>query len=196
MTSEWINGEWVTAEYQKSKKFNFQLIIQHLENVPKKILDIGCGLAWESRLLNQYYNSELWLVDGDINDNDSKDKGASLTNYHTTANDFLFYHPLSMLDTELKKLGTTNYHLINCNVLNIPDDIKFDLITSYLSCGFHYPVSTYKELFLKHSNENTKIIVDIRTELKSKKPIIEDGVEIVKVLYQHRKHMLTEIKLI
>lgn len=195
MTERWIGGEWGTEEYQLSKKFNFETIKNFLDFSPAKILDIGCGLAWESRLLNKHYGSELWLVDGDASNNAEKSNDATETNYHTDTKSFLYYHTLDLLDTKLKDLGTKNYHLIDCkNLDSIPSDIKFDLITSYLSCGFHYPVSTYKDFFLAHSHKNTKIIVDIRTNLKTKEPFLEAGVEIVNVLHQHKKHMLAQIR--
>jgi hypothetical protein len=100
------------------------------------------------------------------------------------------------LDAELRKLNTPTYHLIDCNVLNIRDDIKFDIITSWLSCGFHYPVSTYRELILKHSHKNTRVVVDLRTLGKGQEPILEGGVEIVSVLERYKKHVTAEIRFV
>jgi hypothetical protein len=192
----WINASWSTPEYQAEKKKNFEVITAYLKKSPSNLLDIGCGLAWESRMFGNQFNTELWLIDGDANNNKDKDNNSKETKYHESANSFLFYHTLELLDAELRKLNTPTYHLIDCNVLNIPDDIKFDVITSWLSCGFHYPVSTYRELILKHSHKNTRIIVDLRTPGKGQEPALESGVEIVSVLERYKKHVTAEIRFI
>lgn len=197
INSTWINSTWLTPEYQAEKKKNFDLVSAYLKSPPRKLLDIGCGLAWESRMIGNQFNTELWLIDGDADNNKDKDSNSKETKYHESANSFLFYHTLEQVDIELKKLNTTNYHLIDCNVLNIPDNIKFDVITSWLSCGFHYPVSTYRELILKHSHPDTKIIMDLR--LMHKKvalPELEAGVEIVSVLERYKKHVTAEIRFV
>jgi SAM-dependent methyltransferase len=198
MTKQWFgdDGLWDTELYQSYKKENFEIIDKFLDSAPMKILDIGCGLAWESRMFNEKYNSELWLLDGDTKDNDSKSPTAMTGKYHTSVDEFLFYHPLSELDIELKKLGTKNYHLIDCNNINIPEDIKFDLITSWVSCGFHYPVNTYKDLILNHSHPNTRVVMDLRVIYKkTNMPEKEEGVEIINVISQRNKYIMAELKL-
>jgi SAM-dependent methyltransferase len=192
----WIVEVWNTELYQQLKKENFELASKYLPVAPKKILDIGCGLAWESRLFNQTYGSELWLLDGDTENNDTKSPSAGTGDYHSTSDEFLYYYPLQKIDEELKKLGTENYHLIDCNNIQIDENIKFDLITSWVSCGFHYPSSTYRDLILKHSHPDTKIIFDIRIKTKQSTPFLEPGVEIVNRLNQRRKYVTAEIKFV
>jgi SAM-dependent methyltransferase len=193
--STWLNGEWSTLEYQEAKKLNFDLLDIELGNKPKTILDIGCGLAWESRLFNEKYDTELWLLDGDVSSNENKPKTSSEIDYHLTTEDFLFYHPLSFLKEELDKRGTKNYNLIDVNNISIPEDKKFDVITSWLSCGFHYPASVYRELILKHSHQDTRIFLDIRIHLKTKEIFYADsGIEIIKILSKHRKHINAEVQ--
>ena len=192
----WIDEVWNTELYQQLKRENFELVDKYLPSAPLKILDIGCGLAWESRLFNQKYGSELWLLDGDTKNNDTKLLTASEGEYHSTPNEFLYYYPLQKLDEELKKLGTQNYYLVDCNNIQIGEDVKFDLITSWVSCGFHYPSSTYRDLILKHSHVNTKIIFDIRIKTKQINPVLEGGVEIVQSLNKRRKYVTAEIKFV
>ena len=194
----WIGSEglWDTEMYQKEKRKNFEILDAYLTVPPKRILDIGCGLAWESRWFNEKYGTELWLLDGDTNNNKNKSKSARPVSYHSTPNTFLFYHSLETLDQELKKLKTQNYKLIDCNNINIPEDIKFDLITSWVSCGFHYPVSIYRDLILKHSTPDTKIIMDLRVVYKKiGLPEKEEGVEILNIVSKGNKHSMVDLKI-
>jgi SAM-dependent methyltransferase len=199
MTKPWLgnDGLWETELYQSYKKENFEILDKFLGSAPMKILDIGCGLAWESRLFNEKYGCELWLLDGDATEgNKNKSKESSDVKYHQSADSFLLYHSFEKLQSELDKLGTKNYHLIDCNNINIPEDIKFDLITSWVSCGFHYPVNTYKDLILKHSHANTRVVMDLRVIYKkTNMPEKEEGVEIINVISQRNKYIMAELKL-
>jgi len=190
---DWINEEWFTPEYQQLKKENFEKLDQYLESPPQRILDIGCGLAWESRLFGTKYNSELYLLDGDFDDN--PDDGSILVQarYSDDVKRFAFYYKLDFLASELNKLGTTNYKLIDCNAISIDDDVKFDLITSWVSCGFHYPINTYKDLILKHSHDKTIIVMDLRIPAKSQDPIVDDGVELVQIVNRRPKYVNAHI---
>jgi hypothetical protein len=184
---------WLSEEYFQEKKKNFDNLSNYLSIPPKNLLDIGCGLAWESRMFSDTYNTELWLLDGDASNNEARGS-TGYFNYHSTANTFGFYNSMEFLKSELDKRNTKNYNLIDANNITIPTDIKFDLITSWLSCGFHYPVSTYRDLILKHSHSDTKIIVDLRCHLKTKDIILEDTVEIVKIISVYKKYATAQIR--
>ena len=195
--STWLSGEWSTPEYQAAKKLNFDLLDAELTNPPTSILDIGYGLAWESRMFNDKYGTELWLLDGDTDSNANKSKLASVKDYHVDSNEFLFYHSMSWLKEQLDAAKTKNYNLIDVNDISIPKDKKFDVITSWLSCGFHYPASTYKDLILQHSHENTRIFLDIRVHLKNKEIFYNDNnIKILKILSKYRKHISAEIRFV
>jgi len=193
-TQDWMQGEWIYPDYQKMKEENFRILDNYLKIKPTKLLDIGCGLAWESRLFSEKYGTELWLVDGDVDANENKSSAADI-GYHTSSDNFLFYNKLETLEKKLNQLETKNYKLIDCNNISIPDDVKFDLITSWLSCGFHYPINTYKDLILKHSHENTVIVFDIRLQLKTHEIFYpEDNIEIIQSLATNRKRLTAHIK--
>ena len=195
--SRWLSGEWSTPEYQAAKKLNFDLLDAELKNPPISILDIGCGLAWESRMFNNKYGTELWLLDGDTALNTNTSELVSEDGYHVNPNEFLFYHPMSWLKEQLDAKETKNYNLIDVNNISIPKDKKFDVITSWLSCGFHYPASTYKDLILQHSHVNTRIFLDIRLHLKTKEIFYNDNsIEILKILSKHKKHINAEIRVV
>ena len=126
MESIWINDTWASAEYQEEKKKNFEVVTRYLKSPPTKLLDIGCGLAWESRMFGNQFNTELWLVDGDAENNKDKDSNSKETKWHASTNSFLFYHTIDLLDTELKKLETNIKNYITYYKNN--DDDTFDFI--------------------------------------------------------------------
>lgn len=192
---DWIQDEWSTPEYQEHKRQNFQLVDSYLPSPPARILDIGCGLAWESRMFNQKHGSELWLLDGDYDDNVQDGRVLKQARYCEDARDFAYYYKLDRLREELDALGTQNYHLIDCNRPGIDPSIKFDLITSWVSCGFHYPVATYRDLILKHSHDSTVIVMDLRVPTKSKQVVLDPGVEVVHVINTRPKYQTCRIKL-
>lgn len=191
-TQDWIADSWSDSYYYKIKEQNFYVLDNYLTVKPKRLLDIGCGLAWEPRLFSEKHSTEIWLMDGDLdlNENRSSDIG-----YHSSADKFLFYNKLETLNSELIKLQTQNYHLVDCNNISIPENIKFDVITSWFSCGFHYPINTYRDLILKHSHENTIVVVDIRVHEKTDEIFYpEENVEIVDILAKNRKRITAHIK--
>ena len=106
-SQNWLVEEWSDPEYKKYKEENFLALDSYLGFAPNSILDIGCGLAWESRMFNEKYGTELWLLDGDISNNittNSADVG-----WHENSKNFLYYNSLTVLDQELKKRNTKNF---------------------------------------------------------------------------------------
>ena len=192
------NRKWSGERYVAKRRANFETVDAYLNQSVGRLLDIGCGFAYESRWFNEKYGTELWLLDGDASTNDAKSESASYGNWNTISSELKFYHTFEFLDSKLKKLGTKNYHLIDANNINIPDDVKFDVITSWLSCGHHYPVNTYIELMRKHSHANTRILLDIRCKGTETNFIGVDGFEIVKVISNvgGKKRATVEIRLL
>jgi hypothetical protein len=195
-SAQW-SGKWTTERYTAKKRANFELVDSYLSQPVGKLLDIGCGFAHESRWFGEKYGTELWLLDGNQKHNVDKSNTASYGKWNTTADDLYFYHTFDFLDAKLQELGTKNYHLIDANNINIPEDVKFDVITSWLSCGHHYPVKTYIDLMKKHSHENTRIILDIRCKGTKTNFIGVDGFEVVDVVSHAggKKRATVEIKL-
>ncbi len=184
---------WISDTYIQRKIRNFEYIDQYFNISFKTILDIGCGKAYESREFQKKYGSQLWLVEGDSNKNDIKAGTAKSGKYQESVDNFLAYFPLEEVKRGLDELGTTNYTLLDSNNISIPDDIKFDLITSYLSCGYHYPLDTYKDIILKHSHKDTKLIFDIRN--RKGNLILPNGVKVLHEFYRHgSKYAMCQIE--
>ena len=147
-------------------------------------------------MFNEKYGTELYLLDGDFDDNAQDDRIQQQARYTTNSKNFAFYYQLNFLRNKLDELHTQNYHLVDCNNIDIPGDVKFDVITSWVSCGFHYPASTYRELILKHSHANTVVVMDLRIHAKQTNPIVEPNFEIVEIINQRAKYATSHIRFI
>lgn len=149
---------WNDLEYVKGKEQVFRDLDSYLTTPPKRILDIGCGYAHISEMFQKKYGTELYLLDGDVSESP---KTANRKAKYGPTEEFVFYVPVSELKQHWDSKGLT-YTFVDANKIFIPDDVKFDLVYSWISCGFHYPVSTYKELILKHTTEDSIVIMDFR----------------------------------
>ena len=65
-----------------------------------------------------------------------------------------------------------------------------------MSCGFHYPVNIYKELILKHSHPETRIVMDLRVMYKKTGMLeTEEGVKIIDIFNRRPKYVMAELEL-
>jgi hypothetical protein len=196
-SAQWTR-KWTTEKYQAKRRTNFETVDAYLNQPIGRLLDIGCGFAWESRWFGEKYNTDLWLLDGDSSTNCTKPETASYGNWNASSDSLKFYHSFEFLNAKLQELGTKNYRLIDANNICIPSDVKFDLITSWLSCGHHYPVQTYINLMKRHSHAATRILLDIRCKGSETNFVGVDGFEIVNVISNvgGKKRATVEIKLL
>lgn len=183
--NEWTRlweGEW----YRKLKTNNFNAVNNFLKTPPKRILDIGCGYAFESEMFQQTYQTELYLLDSTIENTIDIQRQ---TNYGP-ADQFSFYNTVNTL-TQSYNQRNMNYVFIDSNNIELDNTITFDVIYSFLSCGFHYPASTYRHFILEHSTKDSVIILDLR-----KKQLNEQlkDIKIINVIYESEKHITAQIQ--
>jgi SAM-dependent methyltransferase len=183
--SQWLNFWKTSSDYKLEKLNSFNIVNDYLKTPPSSILDIGCGLAFESRMFNKKYGTNLWLLDGDVKDNPLESREIRFGDASTMA----FYNKLDDIEHVLKEDEIKDYTILNVNNFVIPPEQKFDVICSWFSCGFHYPIDTYKNLILAHSHANTELIFDLRT-----KNINSLDVKIVRILEEGEKHTKAVIK--
>jgi SAM-dependent methyltransferase len=136
------------------------VIQQHLPKntqLEYKFLDIGCGLGTINVILSEMYpNSKFYLQDkSDYIDNKRKYNGFNEKYY--------YYNNIELLKEFLDNNNVKNYELIDGeDIYNIPSDEKFDFITSFLSCGWHYTLNTYIDFIKQHLKPNGVLIIDVR----------------------------------
>ena len=160
--------KWSTAWSNNDRFFSgrlekFHQLDSYLKPPPANMLEIGCGLAVEAELFQKKYDCDLFLLDGDGANNDSQqvrdiDYGDAET--------MQFYLTRAYLEQQWQR-RSMRYQFIDAANPLIPDSISFDFIYSSKSCGFHYPLATYRDLIRRHSHPGTVVIVDLR------KPLLE-----------------------
>jgi len=182
---------WANPLYIEKQESLFKNIDNYLVNPPQRILDIGCGLAYISELFYKKYNSEIWLLDGDRNNNNPNGKRS---NKWGETNDFLFYNTKENLEKSWKERDL-KYRFIDASNIDIPNDIKFDLVYSWLSCGYHYPLSSYSELIKNHTNEQSIVIMDLRKKTLTPEKQ-ETNFQIIKEFPKNGKAHKVHIKLL
>ena len=121
-------------QYSAELERTFEQIRSVVDTPPRRVLDIGCGMAGIDVLIGRKWpECELHLFD--------KDGVSPVINagYHASSDDFShyhsFYHALDLLDANDVQ-----------NTVWIHDKLppfEYDLVISLLSWGFHYPLTTY-----------------------------------------------------
>jgi SAM-dependent methyltransferase len=154
----WLKDVWQGDDYKKSKQISFSLLDSFLTTAPKNILDIGCGLAFESEMFQKKYNSNLYLLDGDFQTTIDIQRDRKYDSVKPLA----FYSKINDLKDsfDARKL---KYTFIDANNINLPDGLIFDFVYSNVSCGYHYPLSTYIELLKSHTDEHSIMVFDIHS---------------------------------
>lgn len=182
--NDWIE-HWKGEKYSSSRMKSYRTIIGAYKGTPHRILDIGCGLSFESEYLQREHPGvELYLMDGEF-----KKKANPRQIGFGSAKNFQYYNTIKELKDSFDSRGMI-YNFVDANNIDLKESLKFDIIYSNLSCGFHYPATTYKDLVQRHSDENTVVIFDIRKGSKQK------GFKILKELYRGNKNTKCVIKFI
>jgi SAM-dependent methyltransferase len=172
----WLDEIWKSKEYLESKKTSFSLLDSFLLSPPNNILDIGCGMAFESEMFQKKYNSNLYLLDGDFEDSTN----ATRDRKYGSADSMAFYSKISDLKKSFDNRNL-NYTFIDANNIVIPKNLKFDLVYSNVSCGFHYPLDTYLNLLKTHTLENSVMIFDINSRYLNEQ--IEENFQIIEIKF-------------
>lgn len=121
---------------------------------PNHIADIGCGYALFDLFLAKEYKSKLALIDLESNDVRHfgfKESGAAYSSL-AKAKQFL-------MDNGVQQDDITTY---NPKTDDLSAIRKLDYAFSFISCGYHYPLSTYEAFFMDSVADDGHIIVDIR----------------------------------
>ena len=120
---------------------------------PTHVADVGCGAAINDLFLAHDFDCSFTLIDIE----------ETPTQYHGWADSGAGYASLDSAQALLRANGVTESTAINPK--QSPDavaDVKADLATSLYSCGFHYPVDGYLDLFGRVIGSGGTVVLDLR----------------------------------
>lgn len=144
--------EAITIMVQK----DFDMIKDFLPKKCNNILDIGCGLALIDIFLYKHYeNTNIYLLDKtELNTEKISgfNKEYKCYNSMEAAKETLINNGVNL--NKINMYETTEYN----NLFNV----KFDVISSFLSCGWHFHVNAYIDLIHETLSSNGILILDIR----------------------------------
>lgn len=121
---------------------------------PSSMADIGCGYGFIDLFIWRDFKADLVLIDIEESENRNfgyQDQGAGYSNL-ATAKAFLVSNGVP----------ATAVSLINPKDADLAQSPKVDVAVSLLSCGFHYPLSTYTTYLLTKLKPGGGLVVDIR----------------------------------
>lgn len=169
-------------------------VLLQLEQAEKldKICDIGGGAGRKAKIIADKFNSEVWIIEGSTENNHLKENHRK-AKWNVSAKNFSYYWLTDNLIEKQKGIfGQTKHTLVDADNLDIAESIKFDLISSFLSCGFHYPLNTYYDFIRKHRHEKTKYLFDLR--VRNNRPYLPAEVKIKDTLYECYKFHTCELE--
>ncbi len=128
---------------------------------PAHVADIGCGAGINDLFLASDFNCAFTLID--IEETPAQ--------YHGWADSGSGYASLASATALLGENGISDVTAINPE--KTPDavaGVTADLATSLYSCGFHYPVDGYLDLFQRVISGGGAVILDLRGRYYRRRP--------------------------
>lgn len=177
-----FSAEMLTSTIKVQQK-EIDLINSFLSQPPKTVMDIGCGLGIYDLALHDYYKSDIdyYLVDK------STDPEEESKVFYGFKEQGAFYNDLDYTHQFLEQNGipSDNLHMIHveetqeetCQYLEeyLPN---IDLVISIISCGFHYPVSSYLDTVKELLSDDGLFCFHCRG-LEENLPVIESSFDIL-----------------
>ena len=155
------------------------------ENV-EKILDIGSGVAGIDCMMNRHYKEKNISADFYLLDRTEMDKKV----FYGIKEKASFYNSFVVSKLLMTKNGVKaeNIHTQEATHDNkINFNVKFDLVTSFISWGFHYPVSIYIDQVYNLLNTGGVLIIDVRKDSGGKE-LLESKFGNIEVIAERQKH--------
>lgn len=166
----WFKSD-AEKKYSEDMARIFESFRQYLPETVNHVLDIGSGVGGINILTYQAFESrpEIWLLDKS-GMSDVWNKG-----YHENTSTFSYYNSFEYAVALLSLNGvpSSKVHCCDFDIDGFPYGKKFDLIYSFLSWGFHYPISVYLEDVSKSLSSRGILVVDIRKGTDGKAALVE-----------------------
>lgn len=170
----------IAASYAADMEALYKNIEPWLPASLENAMDIGCGMAGIDLLISKAYpDARFALVDLEGN------RGPK-TGYHGSAASFGCYHSFDAVRGFMDEndADPSRFDMVDARG-GLPEG-EFDLVMSFLSWGFHYPVETYLDR-IKLSNGGV-LIIDIRNDTDGMRALARRFHEMTKI-HSGAKHM-------
>lgn len=145
--------------FSEDMKNEYVNISNYLPLKVKNILDIGCGIGGIDVFLSKHYlqqNPNFYLLD--------KTEMPRKVYYSLTKKG-CYYNSLSVTKNFLVNNGISEDRIFLQEATDdnkIGFNVKFDLVISLISWGFHYPVETYLDQVYDKLEQGGVLIIDVR----------------------------------
>lgn len=172
--------------FSKDMLREYNSIRDFLPKKVEKVLDIGSGVAGIDAMVDRHYKeigitADFYLLDRTKMDTDVfygiKERASF---YNSFAVSKLLLTKNAMKAERIHTQEATDDSKINFNT-------KFDLVMSFISWGFHYPVSTYIDQVYNLINAEGVLIIDVRKNSGGKE-LLESKFGNIKVIAERQKH--------
>ena len=130
---------------------------------PKSLIDIGCGQAIPDLFFHQEFKPRFTLVDIE----------QTWEQYHLWADSGAGYASLEDARALLHENGAAKTKVKTINPTKDPeslDGLGADMVISFYSCGFHYPVDEYADLMISTIRAGGVVCLDLRKRYLRRAP--------------------------
>jgi SAM-dependent methyltransferase len=185
---EWIKlqrgKDNTIIDFIRDARDTFHDIYPYLPSYCESILDIGCGLAAVPMLLYHHYGKNIHMF---LLDSFHRSKKIYYGYHETTA----FYNDPNMTRKFLLDNDTveTDFTLLDVKRKLINLNSQVDLITSFWSWGFHYPIKEYLSEVWRLLNYNGTLITMVRKGTGGREALSE-VFEKVNIIKEYQKAIL------
>lgn len=157
----WLFRKRLKRLFSKDMMQEYNTIKGSLPENPEAILDIGCGVAGIDGMLNYHYKEKKIDVKFYLLDRTELKHNI----YYGFKDKPSFYNSLSIAESLLVNNGVKPENIYKQEAT--PDNeinfsVKFDMIISLISWGFHYPISIYLDKAYELLKPGGVLIIDAR----------------------------------
>jgi SAM-dependent methyltransferase len=150
----------ITSSFSEDITTEFENIKSSLPAKASNTLDIGCGIGGINILISQHYHHNVTVH---LLDKTELNPEMHYGFRPTTP----FYNSLELAKETLIANEVPSENIVTTDTDAAPSlfsNTKFDLVTSFISWGFHYPLSTYLDQVRTSLSKDGVLIIDIRKD--------------------------------
>lgn len=178
----WLRAQVCAAQVRSGFEADIRNDFAQIESyLPKKpavsVLDIGCGIGGIHPLINTAYKGQVFFTMYDKTQVEDRI-------WYDFTKAGAFYNDLSKTKAFLVDNGIDSAQIETQEATEHPTfSRKYDLITSFISWGWHYPLSTYWTEMMTALADDGVLIVDVRKD--------QGGKEFIETQFTHVKSIDT-----